>query len=86
MKNTTHEQNFKERVISDYLSGGGTYCQLQARYGIGFQLINQCGGTSKVKKSQKTDVMPPQDLPLEVKQLQDELRQGGYTTSCWKPL
>lgn len=32
MKN--FDQNLKERVISDYLSEGGTYRQLQAKYGI----------------------------------------------------
>jgi hypothetical protein len=36
-----YDQNLKERVIADYLSGGGTYRQLQANYGISFQLIHQ---------------------------------------------
>jgi hypothetical protein len=36
-----YDQNLKERVIADYLSGAETYRQLQAKYGISFQLIHQ---------------------------------------------
>jgi Transposase and inactivated derivatives len=36
-----YDQNLKEWVMADYLSGGGTYRQLQANYGISFQLIHQ---------------------------------------------
>lgn len=82
MKSKTYEQSLKERIISDYLSGGGTYRQLSSRYGIGFQLIHQWvqafkgNGKSNLKKSKQTNVKPIEDLPREVKQLQDELRQA----------
>lgn len=39
MKN--YDQRLKERVISDYLSGGGSYRQLQGKYDIDFRLIHQ---------------------------------------------
>jgi transposase-like protein len=35
-----NDQKLKERVIADYLSGGGTYHQLQGKYGIDFRLIH----------------------------------------------
>jgi transposase-like protein len=76
------DQNLKERVISDYLSGGGTYRQLQAKYGISFQLIHQWvrafkgSNTKVVRPSKKQNVKPDEDLPKEVKQLQEELRQA----------
>lgn len=82
MKNKTYEQSLKERVVSDYLSGGGTYRQLGAKYGIGFQLIHHWvqafkgKGKSSAKKSKEPDVKQIQDLPHEVKQLQEELRQA----------
>jgi len=77
-----HDQNLKERVIADYLSGGGTYRQLQAKYGISFQLIHHwvqafknTNPTKKMSPKQK-HVNPQEDLAKEVKQLQDELRQA----------
>lgn len=80
MKN--YDQNVKERVIADYLSGGGTYRQLQGKYGIDFRLIHQWvqvfkGANAVSKKPSKgQDVKPVEDLPKEVKQLQEELRQA----------
>jgi transposase-like protein len=77
-----YDQNLKERVIADYLSGGGTYRQLQTKYGISFQLIHnwvqafKSSNTSKKKPSKQKDVKPNEDLPKEVKQLQEELRQA----------
>ncbi len=77
-----YDQKLKERVIADYLSGGGTYRQLQAKYGISFQLIHQWvqefkgSGTKSVKPSKQVNVKSLEDLPKEVKQLQDELRQA----------
>lgn len=77
-----YDKKLKERVISDYLGGGGTYRQLQAKYGISFQLIHQWvqefkgTSTKSVKPSNREDVKPLEDLPKEVKQLQDELRQA----------
>ncbi len=36
-----YDQKLKERVIADYLSGGGTYRQLQGKYGIDYRFIHQ---------------------------------------------
>lgn len=80
MKN--YDQHLKEQVIADYLSGGGTYRQLQRKYGIDFRLIHQWvqlfkdSNTTKKKPSEKESVNPNEDLPKEVKQLQEELRQA----------
>lgn len=80
MKN--YDQRLKERVISDYLSGGGSYRQLQGKYDIDFRLINQWvqdfkgTGTKTVKPSQPITVKLEEDIPKDVKQLQDELRQA----------
>lgn len=77
-----YDQNLKERVIADYLSGGGTYRQLQEKYGIDFRLIHQWvqvfkdSNTSKKKPSKQENVKPNEDLPKEVKLLQEELRQA----------
>jgi transposase-like protein len=81
-----YDQNLKERVIADYLSGGVTYRQLQGKYGIDFRLIHQWvqafkdTHTSKNKPSKKENVKPIEDLPKEVKQLQEELRQARLLT------
>jgi Transposase. len=77
-----YDQNLKERVVADYLSGGATYRRLQAKYGISFQLIHQWvqvfkgANTKPMKPSKQKDVKPNEDLPGEVKQLQEELRQA----------
>jgi transposase-like protein len=64
-----YNQNLKERVIADYLSGGGTYRQLQGKYGIDFRLIHQWvqafkdTHTSKKMPSKKENVKPIKDIP-----------------------
>lgn len=77
-----YDQNFKERVIADYLSGGSSFRQLQGKYGVDFRLIHQWvqaykgSNTTKRIPSKKEKVKPIEDLPKEVKQLQEELRQA----------
>jgi transposase-like protein len=77
-----YDQHLKERVIADYLSGRGTYRQLQRKYDIDFRLIHQWvqafkgTNTSKKMPAKKQNVKPNEDLPKEVKQLQEELRQA----------
>ncbi len=69
-----YDQNLKERVIADYLSGAGTYRQLQGKYGVDFRLIHQWvqafkgSNTNHKKPSKQKDVKPNEDLPKEVKQ------------------
>jgi transposase-like protein len=77
-----YDQKLKEQVISDYLSGGGTYRHLASKYAISFQLIHQwvCdfkgSSTQTGKRPKKQNIEPDSDLPKEVKQLQGELRQA----------
>ncbi|MCS6824032.1 MAG: hypothetical protein NZ529_07020 [Cytophagaceae bacterium] len=55
---------------------------MQAKHGIGFQLIHQWvqdfkgSSTQSLKPSKKTNIKLAGDLPKEVKQLQDELREA----------
>ena len=77
-----YDQNLKERVIADYLSGGGTYRQLQAKYGIDFRLIHQWvqafkdSSTTQKNTAKQENVKLHEHFPKEVKQLQEELRQA----------
>jgi len=77
-----YDQNLKERVKADYLFGGGTYRQLQVKYGVDFRLIHQWvqtfkGSNSKQKKpSKQKNANLNEYLPKEVKQLQEELGQA----------
>lgn len=77
-----YDQNLKEKVISDYLSGVGTYRELQSKYGIDFRLIHQWvqafkgSNTERTKPFIQQNVNLNEDLPKEVKQLQEELRQA----------
>lgn len=76
-----YEQNLKEQVISDYLSGGGSYRQLQAKYGVDYRRIHQWVQSFKglnprqIKPSKQVNVKLDEDLPKDVKLLQDELRK-----------
>ena len=81
MKNKQIEQTEKEKIIAEYLAGGITYRDLQAKYGIDFRCIHhwvqQFTGKYSGHKPRKSKLVKPfQDLPTDVKQLQDELRKA----------
>lgn len=76
--------NEKEKIIAEYLAGGITYRQLQAKYGVDFRTIHGWvqqfrGRYSSSKHSPKSKVTkqdpPTEQLPKEVKLLQAELRR-----------
>lgn len=76
---TVQEQ---EAIIAEYLLGETTYRKLGAKHGVDFRAIHHWvtrfqGITVKVKpKIKSTDNLPQEELPTDVKQLQEELRKA----------
>lgn len=69
----------REAIVAEYLTGDYSFRQLGAKYGIDFRKIHywvsRYKGKVKVQQStQKKQAEEP--LPLEVKQLQSELRRA----------
>jgi len=77
-----YDQDLKEQVIADYLSGGGSFRQLQAKYGADYRSIHRWvkefkdSNIPNLKSSKRNNVDPIDDLPKDIKQLQDALRQA----------
>jgi transposase-like protein len=76
---TAQEQ---EAIIAEYLLGDTTYRKLGAKHGVDFRAIHhwvsrfQGKPVKKVKpKIKSTDDLPQEELPTDVKQLQEELRK-----------
>ncbi len=74
----------KEKIIAEYLAGGITYRQLQAKYGVDFRTIHGWvqqfrGRYNSSNHSPKSKIakpnQPTEPLPKEVKLLQAELRR-----------
>lgn len=81
MNTTKINQTEKEKIIAEYLAGGITYRKLQAKYGVDYRQIhhwvqNFTGKYRGHKPKGKADVKAIQDLPADVKGLQDELRKA----------
>ena len=69
----------KEAIIAEYLTGGHSYRQLGAKYGLDFRTIHYWVSSYKGKttpKKKQVKVMPPAPVPAEVKQLQAELHKA----------
>ena len=70
----------KEAIIAEYLTGDYSYRQLGTKYGIDFRKIHSWvskykGKIRSIKKKAATEAVPSA-LPIEVKQLQAELRKA----------
>ena len=74
----------KEKIIAEYLAGGISYRELQAKYGVDFRTIHGWvqqfrGRYTNSNKPAKSKVSKPnqstEPLPKEVKLLQAELRR-----------
>jgi len=74
----------KEKIIAEYLAGGISYRQLQAKHGVDFRTIHSWvqqfrGRYTTSHKPSKSEVakpnQPTEPLPKEVKLLQAELRR-----------
>ena len=77
---TVQEQ---EAIIAEYLMGDSTYRELGNKHGVDFRCIHswvsrfQGKQVKKVKpKANAIDSLPKDNLPTDVKQLQEELRKA----------
>jgi transposase-like protein len=77
---TVQEQ---EAIIAEYLMGGTSFRKLGAKHGVDFRRIHdwvtrfQGKPVKKVKtKIELNDDLPQEELPTDVKQLQEELRKA----------
>ena len=73
----------QEAIIAEYLLGDTTYRKLGSKHGVDFRAIHhwvtkfQGKPVKKVKpKSRLDEVLPKEELPTDVKQLQEELRKA----------
>ena len=73
----------QEAIIAEYLLGDTTYRKLGAKYGVDFRAIHhwvtrfQGKPVRKIKtKIKLNDDLPKEELPTDVKQLQEELRKA----------
>jgi len=73
----------QEAIIAEYLLGDSTYRKLGTKHGVDFRVIHhwvskfQGKQVKKVKPKAKTiDPLPKDDLPTDVRQLQEELRKA----------
>jgi transposase-like protein len=75
----------KEAIIAEYLLGDTTYRKLSEKYGVDFRIIHswvtRYKGKAVVvnkikKKSSPNQPDPKEQLPTDVKQLQEELRKA----------
>jgi transposase-like protein len=73
----------QEAIIAEYLLGDTTYRKLGAKHGVDFRAIHhwvsrfQGKPVKKVKtKIKSTDDLPQEELPTDIKQLQEELRKA----------
>jgi transposase-like protein len=82
MRKTTKTKAEQEAIIAEYLLGENSYRQLGIKHGIDFRLIH-CWVTKfkgkpvrkqKSKKENKNQSAEP--LPIDVRQLQEELRKS----------
>ena len=80
MKNRLITEQEKEAVIAEYLLGETSYRNLGRKYGIDFRVIHSWVTTVKGKtvhnqKKPKNQKSIPEELPSDVKRLQEELRK-----------
>ena len=82
MKSDKNRWAEREKIIAEYLAGGTTYRKLQSKYSVDFRVLQ-----SWVQKFKGKGVLAPkpakagivktiQDLPEDVKLLQEELRKA----------
>jgi transposase-like protein len=83
MKKSEKTVQEQEAIIAEYLLGDTTYRKLGAKHGVDFRAIHywvtkfQGKPVKKVKpKIKSTDDLPQEELPTDVKQLQEELRKA----------
>lgn len=83
MRKTEKTIQEQEAIIAEYLLGDTTYRKLGTKHGIDFRVIHhwvtrfQGKPVKKAKpKIKSNNALPPEELPTDVKQLQEELRKA----------
>ena len=83
MKKSDKTIQEREAIIAEYLLGDITYRKLGAKYGVDFRAIHhwvikfQGKPVKRVNPKSKPDEShPKEELPTDVKQLQEELRKA----------
>jgi len=70
----------KEAIVAEYLAGGISFRQLGVKYGENFRRIHDWvlayQGRRNERSKIKQEVGAERELPIEVKQLQTELRKA----------
>ena len=72
----------REAIIAEYLTGDTTYRKLGAKYGIDFRRVHswvmkyQGKSIKKEKPKKQVEPLENEELPTDVKQLQEELRKA----------
>ena len=73
----------QEAIIAEYLLGDTTYRKLGTKHGVDFRVIHHWVSRFQGKlvkqskpKIKSKAVLPQEDLPQDVKQLQEELRKS----------
>lgn len=70
---TKYSKEFKEKIVTEYLSGGISYRELSKKCGVNFQQIQKWVIQFKNKHINNPVTNLAKSLPKEVKELQDEL-------------
>jgi len=81
MKSLKKTEQEKEAIIAEYLLGTTTYRNLEKKHGIDFRIIHSWvtkfeGKTMRHQKKPKNKKPIPEQLPTDVKILQEELRKA----------
>ena len=83
MRKTDKTNQEQEAIIAEYLLGDMTYRKLGAKHGVDFRAIHHWVTKFQGKPMKKTkpkiksaDDRPEEELPTDVKQLQEELRKA----------
>jgi transposase-like protein len=83
MKKSEKTIQEQEAIIAEYLMGYSTYRELGNKHGVDFRRIHswvtkfQGKSVRKIKpKIKPNDDLPKEELPTDVKQLQEELRKA----------
>lgn len=83
MKKSDKTVQEQESIIAEYLLGETTYRKLGTKHGVDFRVIHhwvtrfQGKPVRKTKANNKSNTdLPQEELPTDVKQLQEELRKA----------
>jgi transposase len=76
----------KETILAEYLSGGITYRQLAAKYGVTYQSVQQWVTAYKGKRQTDRSAAQQSALVQQVDQLQAQLRKAQLENKLLKAM